>query len=189
MDIEKTNDVKSSIKKKNNINVMPFTFLILIILSTIWIYSYNYYYELENIKLDEKIAEVTKDIEDINKDKNIQVYNVIEKNTKILNKLDAYSQITKFMDSIAYIEKVYWLKISNFSYSNWMITTEAETYSRISSTPYLSVSRFIEKYRKDDKVAFTLPFISKVTGSDKIKFSLKLKVKDSLIKNNTPNKK
>jgi hypothetical protein len=63
-------------------------------------------------------------------------------------------------------------------------------------SPYLVISKFIEEYRKDNKVDFILPFITKITGSRNIEFNLDLKIKvkenlikESLTKDNTPNKK
>jgi hypothetical protein len=61
--------------------------------------------------LDKTILDIENDIVSINEDKNIQIYNIMKQNNQVLNKLESYSQITRFMGSIDYIKKEYLLDL------------------------------------------------------------------------------
>lgn len=166
------------IKNTNNVIIFPIILLVIVILSTIGIYWYNYSLEKENNKIYERLANIEKNIWILNKNENIRIYNLIQKNKKILTKLEKYSQITYFINSMEYIKKQYWLNFKWFNYSNWIISTKA------SALFYSSASKFIEEYRKDEKEIFNIWFISKVTGSRELSFDLKLEIKNSFLINN-----
>ena len=106
------------IKNTNNVIIFPIILLVIVILSTIGIYWYNYSLEKENNKIYERLANIEKNIWILNKNENIRVYNLIQKNKKILTKLEKYSQITYFINSMEYIKKQYLLNFKWFNYSN-----------------------------------------------------------------------
>ncbi|MDQ7009172.1 MAG: hypothetical protein Q9M94_02680 [Candidatus Gracilibacteria bacterium] len=169
-------------KKGNSFKINPaLILLIIVILITVGLYGYNTYIEGENKIITERIGERQTKIDNIKKDKNIQVYALITDNKKILDKLESYSQITRFINSVTYIEDNYDLILDGFSYSNGIVTTKAVTNPEKVSNAYIAVSDFIEKYRKDKKSDFKLPFISKVVGNGDMAFNLKLEVKENLI--------
>lgn len=169
-------------KKLNFFKISPaLIFLIIIILITIWLYWYNKYIEWKNNIVSDRITAEKNKINDIKQDKNIQVYSLINDNKKVLNKLEAYSQITSFINWLKEIEDNYNLILDWFNYSNWVVTTKAITNPEKVSSPYIAVSDFIEKYRKNEKSKFKLPFISKFSWNSGMAFNLKLEVKDNLI--------
>lgn len=169
-------------KKLNSFKInWAFILLFIVILITIWLYWYNRYIESKNNIISDRIKTKEVEINDIKKDKNIQVYSLIIDNRKVLNKLESYSQITKFINWLTEIEDNYNLILDWFNYSNWIITTKARTNPDKISSPYIAVSDFIEEYRKDKKAKFKLPFIWKVIWNSEIAFNLKLEVKDNLI--------
>jgi len=174
-----TTKQKINIKKIN----FPIIFLVFVILSTIWLYWYNFYIESDNQKIETRISEKKTEINKIKEDKNIQVYALISDNKKTLNKLESYSQITRFMNSLTYIEDNYSLILEWFNYSNWIITTKASTNPEKVSNAYVATYSFIEKYRNEKDVDFKLPYISKVIWNSQMSFNLKLEVKDNLINN------
>ena len=174
--------MKEIIKNKWLSITAPVILLILVLLSTIWLYWYNYVVEWKNEKLDIRISEKETEITKIKEDKNIQVFALISDNNRVLKKLESYSQITKFIEWLTYIEDNYGLVLEWFNYSNWIITTKAKTNPEKVSNAYIATSSFIEEYRKDKNVKFKLPFISKVVWNSDMSFNLKLEVKDNLIK-------
>ena len=174
--------MKEIIKNKWLPITAPVILLILVILSTVWLYWYNYIVEWKNEKLDTRISEKEAEIIKIKKDKNIQVFALISDNEKVLKKLESYSQITKLIEWLTYIEDNYSLNLEWFNYSNWVITTKAKTNPEKVSNAYIATSSFIKEYRKDKNAIFKLPFISKVSWNDNMSFNLKLEVKDNLIK-------
>lgn len=174
--------MKEIIKNKWLSITAPVILLILVLLSTIWLYWYNYVVEWKNEKLDIRISEKETEITKIKEDKNIQVFALISDNDRVLKKLESYSQITKFIEWLTYIEDNYGLILEWFNYSNWIITTKAITNPDKIGNAYIATSSFIEKYRKDKNAIFKLPFISKVVWNSDMSFNLKLEVKDNLIK-------
>ena len=157
--------------------------LILVLLLTIWLYWYNSYIESDNKKIEDRITDKNKEIEKIKKDKNIQIYALIRKNERTLTKLENYSDITKIMNAMSYIEDNYYLTLDWFNYSNWVLNTRALTTMN-NDNAYNVVSKFISRYRKDKSkwAIFNLPFISRVVWNEQIKFNLTLKVKENLKK-------
>lgn len=169
-------------KKLNSFKInWALILLFIVILATIWLYWYNKYIEWENKNISDRISKKEAEIKNIKKDKNIQVYSLIINNKKVLNKLEAYSQITDFINGLTDIENNYNLILNWFNYSNWIITTTAMTNPERVSTPYKTVSLFIRDYRKDKNSKFKLPFISKVAWTSNMLFNLKLEVKNNLI--------
>lgn len=176
--------INKTIEKSQKIN-LPMIFLILIIILTIWIYWYNTYLESQNNDLDKKISDKQIEIDKIKKDKNIKVFALIQDNKKTLDKLEAYSQITKLINWMTYIQDNYDLILDWFSYSNWIITTKAYTDPNKMSNPYETTSHFIQAYRidKNPNAIFNLPYISRVSWIENMTFNLKLEVKQNFLNN------
>lgn len=163
--------------------IVPMILLAFAIASTILIYSYNMYIEEKNSRLSMNIAETKVKITKIQEDPNLQVYKLLTDNKKTIDKLESQSQVTTFIKRMDSIENKYFLNFGGFTYSAWVITTGVITSSDSSLPPYSIVADFIKSYREDSNTYFTLPFINKVSGSDKMKLNIKFDVKDVLPKN------
>jgi len=162
-------------ENKKNFFGLPFILFIFVVILTLGMYFYNSHLESQNKKLDNKIKSLDENISLINKDPNILVYNLINKNKSTLDKLEAYSNIKKFVSHMNAMQRVYSLRFEWFNYSNWIITTKVETKNV--NIAYRTVSKFIENYRKNKKAIFDLDYINRVVWNDKMAFIMHLKVK------------
>jgi len=172
-------------KSKLPILIFPMIILILIIIGTWTLYFYDDKYNKENIEITENTKKIDEDIKKIKSDENLQIFDIITNNKKIIDKLNSYSQVPRFIKWIEYIEKKYFLDLEWFTYSKGTITTSVEANYNKSLKTYNTTANFIEKYRKEENVDFELPFIKSVNSTwiqnkRNMKFNLKLKVKDKL---------
>jgi len=167
--------------------LFPVIILSLILTSTGTLYYYENKINNENKTLSDDIAKAKETIKEIKKDENLQIYDILSKNEQTINKLNSYSQITRFIKGFDYIEKKYKLSLEWFDYSKWIINTQTTVSFLSSDSSYLATADFIKKYRADEKVDFKLPFISNFKSywaleKRNMKFNIKLEVKDDLFK-------
>ena len=151
--------------------------LVISIIIPVVLYFYNSSIVSKNNDLDVSIAELNASIEEQRKDSNVQVYQLISDNGGAIRKMEAYSQITDFLDHIAYIEKRHKLIFDGFNYSSGVLSTKWSVSSSRWTAAYKTVADFIKEYRSDTEALFDLDFVNQITGSSQMSFGIKFNVK------------
>lgn len=168
-------------KKIKKIPVIPTVFLLIVILFSAVLYFYNYFLEKKNDSLNEEIQVLEKSIENIKKDKKVEVYELLQKYKWEIWKYEKNSDIVKYMNHLEGISKKYWIIFSGFSIANWEIKTEIVVRKlnlKGNSQAYERVVKFIKDYREDSESLLNLNFINSFDWMDEIKFLVNFKVKN-----------
>ena len=159
---------------------LPVVLLVFALISTVWIYIYNWILEWQNNKLDLNISWIDAKIKNVEKDPNLQIFNLLTNNKKTIERFESHSQITTFINRMELIEGKYQVIFEWFSYSNGVISTLMTNSPDSSIIAYKVISDFIKWYRTDKKAYFTLPFIWRVSGSKTMQMNVKFNVKEIL---------
>jgi hypothetical protein len=164
-------------KENNNLIKVGYWFLILSILMIWWLSGYNYGLESKIAKLDEKIGNFNNSINEKQKDKRVQVYNLLKENKKVIEDLDKKSKINVFINHIRELQNTYWILFKGFNYSNWVVALSAYIPFNSDITASNRASYFIKNYREDKNALFDLDFINTFNWYDSMTFNVSLKLK------------
>lgn len=166
-------------KKKKNPYIVSILFLITVSVITVIIYLYNQEVYKDINEIEVKIKEVELLINNIKKDERLQVYNLIEKNNKSIEKLKYISQVPTFIKHFKFLWRKYKMKLKTFNYSGGKINTEV-LFTNKRDLTYLRVVNFIKNYRESSDALFELNFINSVRWNEAMKFSIWLELKDKI---------
>ena len=164
-------------KKSLTSYIASITFLGLALLITIVLHFYNNYLwsEIEDIKTD--IVSIESNISEVEKDKSLQVYSLLELNKTTINSYEIMNKVTKYINHMNVIKAKYSLEFNWFNLSNWKIITIINIESDNKWIAYQKTRDFINKYRNDSKALFELDFINWVEWMDNMKFKANFNIK------------
>lgn len=154
-----------------------YIFLFISVLIVSWLSGFNYILESKISGLEEKIGQYDLSIKEKQKDKNIQVYNLLKENKKVIEDLGKKSQINKFIYHLRETQNTYGVSFKWFNYSNWVVTSTAFIPFNTDMTAANRVSYFIKNYREDKAALFDLDFINTFNWFDSMTFNVSLKLK------------
>lgn len=152
-------------------------FLAIVIASTVWLNIYNNTLVSEIEEIKKSIVSIESNIAEVEKDKNLQIYSLLELNKWIIEAYWVMNRVTKYIAHLNSIENNYKLEFSWFDLSKWEISTNAKTMSDDKWIAYVKTKDFINKYRKDPSALFDLEFINSVEWMDIMKFKVNFKIK------------
>ena len=164
--------------KKKTKNLYSMVFFLLVVLLTWSLFWYNYVLKGSIDSMKNEINKKEMSILDINKDENISIFNLVNTNKLVLEKMRQRSDITAFISHVKKIENKYKLNISWFNYNGWILTSGVSLVNTTESLAYDLANKFISLYREDKSNPFDLWFIWSVKWNDNLKFSIELKLKD-----------
>lgn len=166
-------------EKKWNYNLLKvgYTFLAVSILIVCGLFWINYYLESKVSSLDVKISNYDNSIKEKQKDRKIQVYNLLKENKKVIEDLDKKSQINKFIYHLRELQNTYWVLFKWFNYTNWVVSMAVYIPFNSDMTSANRASYFIKSYRDDKNSLFDLDFINSFNWFDSMTFNVNLKLK------------
>lgn len=169
------------IKVLNNKSRAPyFSSLLLLVLVLVWtVASYIYDNILININkwLQKEITQIESNITEVQNDKNIQIYSLLQLNKNVIEKYESMNKITDFINHLNTVKTKYNLQFNGFNLTDWKITTDVSVISDDSWIAFQKARDFINKYRQDTTALFGLWFINSFEWMDEIKFNVDLKIK------------
>lgn len=157
---------------------LSITFLVVIIIGTVALYLYNNFLwgQLEEIK--KTISSYENSIKEIEQDKNLQIYSLLELNKKTIEKYKVMNDISGFINHMNSIGIKYGLKLYWFQLSSEKIETLIKSDSDAKTIAYKKIVDFISTYRADENAKFDLLFVDWVEWwMDEIKFKVNFKIK------------
>lgn len=180
---------------------ISFLLLVVVIAGNIWLYIYSANLEKTKAELISQKDEISNEVDKLNNDSKIQVYNLISKNESKIENMKKMSTLRNIIGEIWNITSKYWIIFDTFAYSNWVINSSVYTESTVraggvSWKPYEKIVSFLGEYAdrwtidstknsiKDDilknkwGIKFDVDFINSFSGDEKISFNLKLSLKD-----------
>ncbi len=163
--------------KRSRPSTSSIVLLVVVILLTTVLYFYNNNLDKQISDLQNNISSLKTNISEVEKDKNLQVYYLVELNKKILSTYEKMNNVTKYINHFNVISNKYNLKLEGFSLSKWEITTQAKVTSDNKAIAFQKTRDFISNYRKDSKALFDLGFINSIEWMDDMKFKLTFKIK------------
>ena len=169
---------KNILYKTKKINLTTsIWFLFFVIFVTAWLFFYNSFLENKSQVLREEIRNLDSSISEIQKDKDLQIYNLIVLNKNSIDLLKKNSEVTKFINHLKVISSKYDLDFGGFNYSNGILSTSVELVSDEKNLAYNKATNFLSSYRKESEALFELDFVNNITGYDRMKFNVKFNVK------------
>jgi len=175
---EKINEEQINISKKKKWNTKSIVFLLFVVLSTVAMNFYNNSIKNDIEKIKSEISVYESSINDVKKDKKIQIYSLLELNANVLDTYKRNNKITTYINHMNVIQAKYDLVFKWFTFSNWELSTKAEIISDDKAIAYQKTRDFLRDYRKDKKALFDLDFVNQITGMDDMKFKVNFKVKN-----------
>ena len=171
--IEKTNIAW----KKNKNNLKSVVFLIIVIMVTVWLKFYNNSLYEETQKIKTEISSYDSRIKEVQKDKKIQIYTLLELNNSVIRGYKLMNKISTYINHMKYIETKYWVKFSWFGLNDLTINSKVKIISDDKAIAYQKTRDFLKKYRVDPNALFNLKFVNQIEWMDEMKFKVEFDVK------------
>ena len=153
-------------------------FFLIVIVSTTSLYSYNNHLITESQDLQSKITQIDTNINELSKDKSLEIFALINANKKTIEIMESRSKVTTYIKHMKSIAGLYDIEFRGFEISGSQISTNAFVRSDDNGIAYKKLVKFIENYRNNENSLFELPFINRVLGYDDMKLAISFKVKD-----------
>lgn len=163
--------------EKHNLIKIGYILLALSILIVWGLFWFNYYLETKIDVLEKNITQYDNSIKEKQKDKKIQVYNLLKDNKKVIEDLDKKSQINKFIYHIRELQNTYRVVFKWFNYTNGIVSMSAYIPFSPDMTAANRATYFIKSYREDKNALFDLDFINTFNWYDNMTFNVNLKLK------------
>lgn len=170
-------DIKVLNEKSRSAYFSSTLFLFIVVLATIVLYFYNNHLKTSIEEIQTSITTIDSSINEVENDKNIQIYRLIELNKSVISSYESMNKVTKYINHMNVIKGKYNLEFDWFDLSKWVITTNIKTTSNDEWLAYQKTRDFISKYRQDTKALFNLGFVTSVEWMDEIKFKVNFKIK------------
>lgn len=170
-------DIKVLNEKSRSTYFSSTLFLVVVIVATIVLYFYNNHLKGSIAEIQTSITTIDSNINEVENDKNIQIYRLIQLNKSVIRSYESMNNITKYINHMNVIKGKYNLEFNWFDLSKWVITTNIKTSSNEEWLAYQKTRDFISKYRQDKKALFNLGFVTSVEWMDEIKFKVDFKIK------------
>jgi len=170
------NEIKKGKNPKKNLTLSVIFFLI-VILATVWIKVYSNSIEEKNNNLKMDIEAVVASIDEIKKDEKTQIYELLQRNKKSIERKTALSNIPNFVGTMKQMSEDYEINFNGFNYSNGIISCEAKAKTSNSGLAFEKTAKFIKDYRASEEALFNVGFINSFDGTNEIAFNIELEVK------------
>lgn len=151
--------------------------LIIVLIITIVTYMYNSSLENTKTELLSEISIVETDINVLNSNREISVYNLIDLNNVFLADLEKKSDINNIVTNISELWKDFGIAFWSFYYRWWDVVLEASSNIEWSELAYTKISKFIWNFRSENDEIFTLWHVSNFNGRNAMKFNINFKLK------------
>ena len=149
--------------------------MVIIVTIALWFYNNNIKNTIEEINAQKNT--IQEGINAAHKNPELVVYSLIQSNTKGLDNLEKFSQITTYIKELRRMALKYKFNINGFYLSGGTLSTDVTTNSGDYGIAYKLVRDFIKDYRGDEDAIFTLDFIDSIVGYDSMKYSIQLDIK------------
>jgi len=163
--------------KKNKNLLYSGGFLWLIILISIGIFFYNSFLINQNRELEDQIVTHNASINEVKKDKKIQIKELVDMNKWVLLELEKKSDIVNYIKHLKLLNSKYGISLEGFDYAWWKIATTVKITSDERWVAYGKLIKFIEDYRLNKDALFDLLFVNTISGHDSIEFTANFKLK------------
>lgn len=170
-------DIKVLNEKSRGTYFSSILFLLVVVIATTVLYLYNNHLKSNIEEIQASITTIESNINEVENDKNIQIYRLIQLNKTVISSYESMNDVIKYINHINVIKGKYGLMFMGFDLSKWEIVTNIKTSSDGEWLAYQKTRDFINKYRQDSKALFNLGFISSVEWMDEIKFKVNFKIK------------
>ncbi len=174
----------SKVKTFNSWKKIPIvstSLFLLIVLLTIWIYVFNIFLSQDIADKKIKLSKVEKNIKDLKKDRNLQVYYLLKENASVIEKLEKRSRVSDYINHLIKISSENSISFSWFNMSNGKILTKASSKDKTNNIlAYMNVKNFIKRYRADEEALFDLEFINSFQWMDEIDFDVTFSIKENM---------
>jgi malonyl CoA-acyl carrier protein transacylase len=165
------------ISKKLNKNYMALFFLVIVILANVWIYFHNDNIKFSIVKIESDIKKYELIIDEIKKNKRLQIARLLEINKNVIIKYKSTSQISIYINYMNDIQDKYNINFKWFSLNNWKISSSVIAISDKKWIAYQKAKKFLKDYRKDTTRLFDLEFVNKIKWMDNVQFKVNFKIK------------
>lgn len=170
----------NSASKNKNIPIIGISLFLVVLFITIWAFIYNMMLKNDISKIENDISKIDVSLEELKKDKDIQVASLLVKNKKIIEKLEKNSDITKYINHLNTLSRKYGVKFSWFNLAENKVSTKALVNTRWNIFAYKNVKNFIKDYRnpemENDQI-FKLGFVNSFEWNDSIRFDVNFEIK------------
>jgi len=168
---------------KSNKSIIVSLIIFTVVILITWTLAYsNSILNAKNAKVQDKILTIENEIEEIKKDKMIQIYSLVEERKELLELKEKYNKIPAYVKELRSIWDDYGLSFKDFSYREGSITTKATAQfwndeSNIAGTAAWKIKTMLSEYRKNDEKIFDIEFVESFTWNTEIKFTMNLNLK------------
>jgi len=169
-------EVNKVVKKSKN-NTNSIVFLIIVVLSTIIMAIYNNSIRNDIEKIKTNISWIESSIKEVENDKKLQIYSLLELNSNVIKSYKSMNNITMYINHMNVIQAKYDLSFKWFKLANWELLTNIEIVSDDKAIAYQKTRDFLKNYRKDSKALFELQFVNNIEWMDDMKFKWYFKIK------------
>lgn len=167
----------NNVSKKPRKNIASIAFLIAVIVSTFAMHFYNNSLETDIEKVKIEISTIEESIKDVQKDKKLQIYSLLQLNDKVIRWFKLMNKVPMYINHMNDIEVKYDLKFTSFSLSNLELITNIEIISDDKWIAYQKTRDFLKTYRTDPNALFKLDFVNQIQWMDQMKFKVSFQIK------------
>jgi len=153
------------------------SFLVLVVIITASLYFYNNIIWNEIEKLKNEIITYENSIKEVEADKRLQIYSLLELNKNVIMSYEQMNNVTAYINHMKEISREYNLEFNDFKLEKGEIDTNVKIISDKKWIAFQKTRDFIDKYRLDPKGLFELKFINSIEWMDDMKFRVNFKIK------------
>jgi hypothetical protein len=139
---------------------------------------YNNSIQKDIEKLKNNISWFETSIKEVESDKKLQIYSLLELNSSVIKSYKSMNNITRYINHMNVIQAKYDLLFKWFTLNNWELLTNIEIVSDDKAIAYQKTRDFLKNYRTDSKALFDLQFVNTIEWMDNMKFKWYFKIKD-----------
>jgi hypothetical protein len=139
---------------------------------------YNNSIQKDIEKLKNNISWIETSIKEVESDKKLQIYSLLELNSRVIKSYKSMNNITRYINHMNVIQAKYDLLCKWFTLNNWELFTNIEFVSDDKAIAYQKTRDFLKNYRTDSKALFDLQFVNTIEWMDNMKFKWYFKIKD-----------
>jgi len=162
---------------KRSVNRSSVVFLVIVLLLSFGLYFYNTHLEKEIVGVKGEIIKIESEMKDINDDKKIQIYTLLELNKEVINSYSKNNKVVSFINHLDTVKSKYSLNFNWFNLSDKELITNIEVKSDKEKQAYQKTKDFIKNYRKDNSSLFDLDYINLVEWMEEMKYKVKFNIK------------
>ncbi|MDP2396029.1 MAG: hypothetical protein Q8S84_05055 [bacterium] len=100
-------DIKVLSDKSKSTYFSSIVFLVVVVVITVLLYLYNNYLKNNILDIQNTITTVESSINEVENDKNIQIYRLIQLNKEVIASYESMNNITKYINNLNILEREY----------------------------------------------------------------------------------